>query len=64
MKRGMQSVLEEVISDVLKRLPLTVPEFKKITGFSANYTIGKTKRNINGLKARKTHEMERKSHRD
>lgn len=60
----MQSVLEEVISDVLKRLPPTVPEFKNITGFSANYTIGKIKRNINGLKARKAHEMEYKSHRN
>ena len=62
MKGGMQSVLEEVISDVLKRLPPTVPEFKKITGFSANYTIGKTKRNTNGSKARKAYEMECKSH--
>jgi hypothetical protein len=53
MKKGMRIVLGEVISDVLKMLPPEVPEFKKVAGFSANYTINKTKRNINGLKARK-----------
>jgi hypothetical protein len=53
MKRGMRTVLEEVILDVLRRLPPEVPEFKKISNFSAEYTISKTKRRINGLKARK-----------
>jgi hypothetical protein len=56
MKKGMRIVLGEVISDVLKRLPPEVPEFKKVSGFSADYTINKTKRNINGLKARKVNE--------
>jgi len=56
MKKGMRIVLGEVISDVLKMLPPEVPEFKKVAGFSANYTINKTKRNINGLKARKVNE--------
>ena len=64
MKKGMRIVLEEVISDVLKMLPPEAPEFKKVTGFSANYTIDKTKRRINGLKARRANEMERKSYRD
>ena len=64
MKKGMRTVLEEVISDVLRMLPPEVPEFKKVTGFSADYTIGKTNRSINGLKARRANEMERKPHRD
>jgi hypothetical protein len=62
MKKGMRIVLEEVISDVLRRLPPQVPEFKKVAGFSANYTVEKTKRSANGLKARRANEMEHKSH--
>ena len=58
----MRIVLEEVISDVLRRLPPKVPEFKNVAGFSADYTVGKTKRSANGLKARRANEMERKSH--
>jgi hypothetical protein len=64
MKKGMRTVLEEVISNVLRMLPPEVPEFKKVTGFSADYTISKTNRSVNGLKARRVHEMERKPHRD
>ena len=60
----MRTVLEEVISDVLRMLPPEVPEFKKVTGFSADYTISKTNRSVNGLKARRVHEMECKPHRD
>lgn len=64
MKKGMRIVLEEVILDVLRMLPPGVPEFKKVAGFSADYIVGKTKRNANGLKARRANEMERKPHRD
>jgi hypothetical protein len=56
MKKGMRIVLEEVILDVLRMLPPQMPEFKKVTGFSADYTIGKTNRSVNGLKARKVNE--------
>jgi hypothetical protein len=52
----MRIVLGEVISDVLKMLPPPMPEFKKVTGFSADYTINKTKRSVNGLKARRVNE--------
>lgn len=64
MKRGMRTVLEEVILDVLRMLPPEVPEFKKVASFSADYTISKTKRNVNGLKARRVHEPKRKPRKD
>jgi hypothetical protein len=56
MKKGMRIVLEEVILDVLRMLPPEVPDFKKVAGFSADYTVGKTKRSVNGLKARRANE--------
>lgn len=44
MKKGMRRVLEDVVLDVLRRLPPDVPEFKKITNFGLKPTIFKVKR--------------------
>ena len=40
----MRKVLEEVVADVLRRLPPEVPEFNKIAGFGFTPTIYKVKR--------------------
>ena len=40
----MRRVLEDVVLDVLRRLPPDVPEFKKITNFGLKPTIFKVKR--------------------
>lgn len=44
MKKGMRKVLEDVVLDVLRRLPPEIPEFKKITNFGLEPTIYKVKR--------------------
>jgi hypothetical protein len=40
----MRKVLEEVIADVLRRLPPEVPEFKKVSSYEFKPTIYKVKR--------------------
>ena len=44
MKSGMRKVLEDVVLDVLRRLPPEVPEFNKVATFSFAPTVFKVKR--------------------
>ena len=44
MKKGMRKVLEEVITETLRRLPTEVPKFNKVVSFEFRPTIGKVKR--------------------
>ena len=44
MKRGMRKVLEDVVTEVLRRLPPEVPNFNKVVSFEFRPTIYKVKR--------------------
>ena len=46
MKKGMRKVLEEVVIDVLRRLPPDVPDFNKVAGFGFAPKIHKSKRKM------------------
>ena len=47
--------LEEIVTEALKHLPPTIPEFKKIKNFSNVPNIRREQRvNANGLKARRS----------
>lgn len=40
----MRKVLEEVITETLRRLPVEIPKFNKVASFEFKPTIGKVKR--------------------
>ena len=46
MKKGMRKVLEDVVLDVLRRLPSDIPVFNKVSTFEFRPTVYKVKRKV------------------